>query len=151
MSTDARARIEAHRLLRQSPEPVVVVRDAAVNEQAAAARRQLMKRCIAHVVVFLFAFFLTAGIALVGVLLWVRPDELLHLVLVTLFCSTVFVLLFASARVFLLHEVLDLYPNKEEDPGRGYHWGKSIAYAFLALVVAFLMVALLVNIATAFT
>lgn len=150
---DARARIEAHRLLRKpAPEGAVLRVESARDEVRAregVARKALLQRSLVHFAVFFFAYVFTAGLALVAILLWVRPDALLALVLVGLACSSVFVVVFASARVLMLHHVLNLYPNKEEDPGMHYHIGKSVAYGFLALIVAVLLTGLLVNIASA--
>lgn len=155
MSTDARIRIESHRLMRTAaPDAAVrvsvpnVAREEAARKQA--ERQAFMQRTLVHLGLFVVSFVFTAGVALLGILLWVRPDTLLPLVLVGLFCAAIFVAVFASLRMLLVHRLMDRYPNKEDDPGTNYHVGKSVAYGFVALAVALLLVGLLMNVASAF-
>jgi hypothetical protein len=154
MSSEARARIDAHRLMREPATPVGDARVLHVGahdiERKKAAKRALMQRTFVHIGAFIAAFVFTAGIALLGVLLWVRPDTLLPLVLVSVICSIIFVAVFALIRMLVLHKLMNMYPNEEDDPGVSHHMSKSIAYGLLALVIALLLTGLLVNFASAF-
>jgi hypothetical protein len=107
------------------------------------------RRVIVHIVVFVLSFIFTSGVALLGVLLWVRPDSLISLVFTGVFAGIVFLASFASTRMFVLHNLLHEYPNREEDPGFAHHVTKSIAYAFVALVLAVVIAGVFVNLASA--
>lgn len=103
-----------------------------------------------HVTVFVLAFIFTTGTAVLGVLLWVRPDSFVSLIFVGVFSSTVFVISFAVLRlVSLVHLFPDTYAREtgEEE----HHLAKSIAYGFVALVFAVLLAGLLIRTVTAFT
>jgi hypothetical protein len=154
MTANARAQIDAHRLMRKpTPTPSEARVEYLRSEETkstAQKRKLLITRTLVHVGAFLAAFVFTAGVALLGIVLWVRPDELLPLVLVSVFCALVFVTVFAMVRVVVLHKLMNLYPSKEEDPGMEHHISKSVAYGFLALVLALLITGLLVNFASAF-
>lgn len=151
--SDVRIRIDSHRLMRVDSVPEastsVGVAQQRMSEKGRDARRRFVRRAWVHSAVFILAYLLTAGIGLLGVLLWVRPDDLLALVLVFILGSVVFVASFAGMRMLVLHRIFDEYPNKEEDPGIHHHVGKSIAYAFLALVLAIVLTGLLVHLASA--
>jgi hypothetical protein len=107
------------------------------------------RRAKIHVGIFSVSFVFTTGIFTLGILMWVRPDELLPLVLVALFSGVVFVATFTWLRMFILHKLLDEYPNKEEDPGVEHHLAKSIAYGFVALAFAIALGGIVFKIASA--
>lgn len=86
---------------------------------------------------------------MVFALVWIRPESYRVLVLTSVLCGVMFVSLFASLRMYVLHRMLNEYPDREEDPGSEYHWSKSIVYGFVALVVALLLAGFLVSIASA--
>jgi len=152
-SVEARERIASHPLLRGADESVHTVRIDTTRAERVARTRMLKKkvqrRILVHLFVFLISFIFTSGVALLGVLLWVRPDTPLSLVVTGLFSGGVFVACFASLRMFVLHHFLNEYPNREEDPGTFHHVSKSIAYGFVALVLAVVLVGLFINIASA--
>lgn len=152
-TSDVRIRIDSHRLMRAdaTPEAPTSVRVAQqrMSEQGRDARKRFVRRAWVHGIAFALSYLLTAGVGLLGVLLWVRPDDLLALVLVFILGSVVFVGSFAGMRMLVLHRIFDEYPNKEEDPGMHHHVGKSVAYAFLALVLAIVLTGLLVHLASA--
>ncbi|MBP9760426.1 MAG: hypothetical protein KBD24_03640 [Candidatus Pacebacteria bacterium] len=153
MSNDARLRIDKHRLMRT---PVVSEEDMSiatyrmqVQAREMHAQRRLTRRVLVHLGAFVLAYIFTAGTVLVGVLLWVRPDTLLLLVMLGILASGVFIACFAGVRMLVLHHIFDEYPDKEEDPGMTHHLGKSVAYAFLALIVAVLLTGFLINLSSA--
>lgn len=154
MSTDARIRINEHRLVRAQDAPAHEVRIEArrdiLDTHKRARRRAIHTRSVMHVAVFALAFIFTTGTAVLGVLLWVRPDSFASLVFVGVFSSAVFVVSFAVLRlVSLVHLFPDTHAREtgEEE----HHLAKSIAYGFVALVFAVLLAGLLINVATAFT
>jgi ABC-type Fe3+ transport system permease subunit len=100
---------------------------------------------------FFVSFIFTTGVAVLGVLLWVRPEEIFALVMIGVFSSCVFVLTFAALRMLVLHILLDEYPDKEEDPGMKHHLAKSFIYGFLALVLAVVLTGILAKMAVAQT
>lgn len=107
------------------------------------------RRVVVHVVVFALSFIFTCGVALLGVLLWVKPDSLFSLVITGVCAGIVFVVSFAALRMFVLHSLLHEYPNREDDPGFAHHVSKSIAYAFVALVLAVVCAGIFINLASA--
>jgi len=140
--------------MRGATEPAYVTR---INEKRdddmerkKAVRRRLIRRVWVHIGVFLLSFVFTAGVAVLSILLWVRADDaLLPFILTGVLSAGVFVIAFIALRLFVLHHLLYDYPNKEEDPGFRYHLTKSIAYGFVALVVAVILTGLIINIASA--
>jgi len=151
-STTARERIDAHRLMRggaagtKEQHPIAVAGAA----QRTQARKRTIRRFWVHMGAFVAAYVFTAGVALLGVLLWVQPDTLLPLVELGVLAAVVFVVVFSSLRVVVLHHIFsDEYPNSEEDPGMEHHVAKSVAYGFVALVLAVLITGLLINVASA--
>jgi hypothetical protein len=112
-------------------------------------RERFIRRAKVHAVAFVLAFVFTAGVALLGIVLWVRPDALVALVLVSLFSGLVFVACFAGVRILILHKLTNDYANRDDDPGMHHHLAKSIAYGFVALVLALLIAGLIVNVASA--
>jgi len=153
MGNQARERIDTHRLMQTSdaPDHEVRIREArnAVDARKLEERVRWMRRAKVHVLAFLMAFVFTVGISVLGVLLWVRPESLISLVFVGIFSSLVFVAAFAAVRMLILHRIIDDYPNKEDDPGMQHHFVKSVAYGFVALVVAIVLAGLIINIASA--
>lgn len=152
-STTARARIDAHRLLRKDVPPSSndehPIATVALQEREN-ARKRAIRRLFVHLGAFVAAYVFTAGVALLGVLLWVRPDTLLPLVELGLLAAVVFVVVFSALRVVVLHHIFsDEYPNSEEDPGLEHHVAKSVAYGFVALALALLITGLLINLASA--
>jgi hypothetical protein len=153
--SDVRIRIDSHRLMRadsvsEAPTSVMLIRQQEA-ERSREARKRFVRRAWVHGIAFVLSYLLTAGSALLGILLWVQPDDLLALVLVFILGSAVFVGAFAGIRLLVLHRIFEEYPNKEEDPGIHHHVGKSIAYAFLALVLAIVLTGFLVHLASAFS
>ena len=155
MKEDAHVRIQEHRLMRTAETPLheehAKQHATRIAEYARIQRTRFVRRIVVQVVVFVFSYIFTAGVGLLGILLWVRPDGLLALVLVALVSACVFVASFASIRMLILHTLLNEYPNKEEDPGMRYHLGKSVTYGFVALVFALVLTGLLVTIASRVT
>ena len=153
MSTEARVRIHSHRLMREVPTSDHEVRvDSARREvvgRKVKEKPRWQRRLLVHVSIFIVSFIFTAGLLVLGVLLWVRPDTLLPLLVVGLLSSAVFVISFAGLRMVILHGLFDEYPNKEEDPGFTHHVSKSIVYGFIALVVAIMIAGMLITIASA--
>jgi ABC-type Fe3+ transport system permease subunit len=152
MSIEARNRIESHSLLREEEIPAHTVRvDSArldISLQKQKAKKKVHRRIMVHIVVFIVSFIFTSGVSLLGILLWVRPDTLLALVLVSVFSGAIFVISFASLRMFILHHFLHEYEN-EEDPGTFHHISKSVSYALVALVLAIVLVGMCINVASA--
>jgi hypothetical protein len=120
-----------------------------LSAQKQKTKKKIHRRILVHCVVFTVSFIFTSGVALLGILLWVKPDAFLQLVLVSLFSGIVFVASFASLRMFILHHFLDEYPNNEEDPGKFHHFSKSISYGLVALVLAIVLVGMFINVASA--
>lgn len=150
VSQSARERIDAHRLMRQEPVPPEA-EAAAERHQArrAEARARGVRRLWVHIGAFVAAYVYTAGVALIGILLWVRPDTLLPLVELGILAAVVFVIAFSTIRVVVLHHVFRGEYEAEEDPGMEHHVAKSVAYGFVALALAVLVTGLLVNLASA--
>jgi small-conductance mechanosensitive channel len=155
MSTEARARIDAHPLMRKevaSPHEERVVASRADFEVRKKENAQKWKTVtMVHIAVFVVSFVFTAGLLMLGVLLWVRPDELLSLVLVGLLSSVIFVVLFASLRMYILEHV---FPHVRDDVdasdmSESHVLAKSISYGIVALVFAFVIAMLLVQVASA--
>ena len=123
------------------------------RQELEAKKRALLEKRIrrakVHVVVFTIAFLVSLGVFTLGTLLLIEPDDLVTLVFVSIISSASFVAIFSWLRMYILHTLLDEYPNKEEDPGYTHHLTKSIAYAFVALVIALVLVGILVNVAVA--
>ncbi len=146
-------RINEHPLMRgvssEAAAEVVTGAHSATRATRAAAMRRFLRRAGVHVLVFVGAFLVTSGFALLNILLWVRQDQLVGIIALGAMAALLFVAMFAGLRMLILHKLLDEYPNKEEDPGPARHWGKSIAYGFLALVVATILTGLLLNAAAA--
>lgn len=153
MSVDARARIETHRLMQTTEESSHVVRiDSAhreIEEKKKELSRRWKRRAKVHVGIFVSSFVFSVGVFTLGTLLWVEPDDFLTLVIVAVLSSVVFVVSFAWSRMLILHTFFNDYVNKEEDPGMMHHLSKSIAYGFVALVLALVFSGLIVNIASA--
>jgi Flp pilus assembly protein TadB len=153
MSNEARIRIDSHRLMREEKDNIHEVRiDLARTNLTGHQKKQATKwkrRVVVHVVVFALSFIFTSGVALLGVLLWVKPDSLFSLVITGVVAGVVFIVSFASLRMFVLHSLLHEYQNREEDPGFSHHVSKSIAYAFVALVLAVVVAGVFVNLASA--
>ncbi len=108
-------------------------------------RRTFLRRTMVHTGIFVASFVSTTGVAVLAVLLWVRPDSLVSLVLVGVLAAVVFVSCFATLRMVVLHRLLDEYPDREEDPGVSHHLAKSVAYALVALVIAAVLAGLIVR------
>lgn len=137
-----------------SVEPLILHVDTpqtASTERRIDQRARMVRRMVTHIGVFFVSFIFTTGVAVLSILLWVRPDELFALVLSGLFSSLVFVATFSALRLLVLHRLLDEYPDKEDDPGFSHHTIKSVVYAIIALIIALLVVGLIVNLATAGT
>lgn len=153
MSVDARARIETHRLMQTTGESPHVVRvDSArqeIDEKKKELSRRWKRRAKVHMGIFISSFIFSVGVFTLGTLLWVEPDDFLTLVVVAVSSSFVFVASFAWSRMLILHTFFNDYTNKEEDPGIMHHLSKSIAYGFVALVLALVFSGLIVNIASA--
>jgi len=115
-----------------------------------ARRHSFRVRSVLHAVIFVLAFIFTTGALVLSVLLWVRPGQLLWLVLTGVGASGVFVASFAALRfVTLKHLFPDPVAVQSGEPV--HHWSKSIAYGLVALVVAILAAGLLINVVSAFT
>lgn len=154
MSLEARIKIDSHRLMRTqgndlSHEIRVESARRDVEARKKKERYRWKHRAKVHVFIFAVSFIFSIGIFTLGILLWVKPGDLLPLLLTGLFSSTVFVGSFAWLRMFILHRLFDEYPNKEEDPGMSHHLTKSIAYGFVALVFALVLAGLVINVAQA--
>lgn len=117
--------------------------------RAAKVRARGMRRLWVHVGAFISAYIFTAGVALLGVLLWVRPDTLLPLVELGVVAAVVFVLAFSTIRIVVLHHVFRDEYETEEDPGMEHHVAKSVAYGLVALALAVLVTGLVINLASA--
>lgn len=154
MSTEARIHINSHRLMRDTEAPVYEQRVLGARDSLSALtdkrHARVKRRTFVHALTFIASFIFTTGVAVLCILLWVRPDSLVSLIVTGILSACVFVATFAGLRMHILHSVLDEYPNKEEDPGREHHWGKSIAYGLVALVLALVLAGLLINAASAF-
>lgn len=153
MSEEARMRIDSHRLMqttntRDSGERVDSSR-AEIEKHKVRERSRWIRRARIHAGIFAIAFIFTLGIFTLGILIWVRPEELFSFVMVALFSATIFVSCFTWLRMFILHKLLHEYPNKEEDPGVEHHLAKSIAYGFVALVFAMVLADVIIKIAQA--
>jgi len=135
MTVEARERINAHRLIRQQtlPEGTPSLQS---HGFVGGGRAQLLRRSVIHVVTFILSYIFTAGIGLLCIVLWVRPERPVSVVLAGVLASVVFVLFFTFIRMLTLQRLLDEGGNSEESPGINYHAGKSVAYALLALVLA---------------
>lgn len=155
MSTEARVRIESHRLMRETSDPYHEERVHSARAQVEGRKvnesKRLQRRVQVHLGVFLVSFIFTTGFLVLSVLLWVRPDAFLSIVIISTISGLVFVASFSTLRMFILHTLLDEYPNREEDPGTAHHISKSIAYGFIALVFAVLLAGILIKIASAST
>lgn len=154
MATDARIRIDEHRLVRDSTRPAHDVRiedrRALLDEHHRAGQRSLRMRSVLHVAIFGIAFIFTTGALVLSILLWVRPDRLLLFLVVGLAAGFIFVTSFAALRFLSL---VHLFPDAHarETGEEEHHLTKSIAYGFVALIFAVLLAGLLINRATAFT
>jgi hypothetical protein len=151
MHTDARARIDTHRLMRTA-EPVddrVSSARTELERARVAAREKFKRRLVIYALTFVVAFVFTSGVSLLGLILWVQPDDLLSIVLNGLFAALVFVATFAWIRMHVLHTLLREHEHDEEDPGMHHHWCKSIAYGLVALVLALALVSVLVTVVQA--
>jgi cytochrome b561 len=151
MTTEARLRIDEHRLMRagESPPEVPASGEDAIRAQKRMERTRTMRRVWIHLAIFVVSFMFTAGFGLVSVLLWVSPDGLLALVIIGVAAASVFVATFAGLRIVILHRLMYDYFDKEEDPGMEHHLAKSVAYGFVALVFAMVLVGLLISTASA--
>lgn len=153
MSEKARVRIDSHRLMQGTDINDMDTRVDSAREEIEKHKTkkiaQWKKRARIHLGIFSVSFIFTLGVFTLGILMWVKPDELFALVMVSLFSAVVFVLCFAWLRVFILHKVLKEHENKEDDPGIEHHVAKSITYAFVALVFAIMLGGLIIKIAQA--
>jgi len=155
MTTDARARIDAHHMMRTEVPSAPVVRVDGV--QATQADRALegkllrQRTALLYAVLFIVSFIFTTGFLVLTVLLWVSPDNMLGLVLVALLSGAVFVATFASLRMLVFYHLLQEHLQDEDDPGLGHHVAKSVTYGILAFVAAVVLAGLLMNVADAFT
>lgn len=123
------------------------VRDRIESERRSVDRDQkkLMHLVFMHTLFFVLAFTFTAGASLLGLLLWVTPDNLFAIVLTTLFASVVFVASFAYVRLLAIRiGSLKLRPLEEDEEAHS-HIVTSVVYAFLALVLAVLVVGLIAH------
>ncbi len=153
MSVEARKRIDSHRLMREynkedKIEPVSVQAKAFIDDNLLRKKKEFKKRVWVHVFIFIISFIFTIGFSVLSILLWVKPDAYLSMVIVGIVSSVVFVASFAWLRVFILHKMTETNKN-DEDPGMEHHVSKSIAYAFVALVLAVVIVGFIVNVASA--
>jgi hypothetical protein len=129
--------------------------DSAYREQERrkrAVHEERIRQIFWHTVIFCVTFVFTTGFLALGVLLWVRPEALMVLIIIGIMTSGVFVATFATLRIIVLQR---LYPGpsflEEEDRSQEYHIGTGVAYGFIALVIAFFLAGVLMNVATAFT
>lgn len=153
MSFEARKRIDSHRLMREhnkkgGGEPVSAQAKVFVDDAILRKKKELKKRIWVHVFVFIISFIFTIGFSVLSILLWVKPDAYASIVIVGIVSALVFVTSFAWLRVFILHK-MDDNNKSEDDPGMEHHISKSIAYAFVALVLAVVIVGFIVNVASA--
>jgi len=153
MSAEARARIDSHRLLKEDD---VAVHDARIdsireelNKQKSGEKKRWKKRTFVHMFVFALSFILSTGILVLGTLLFVRPDSPMSQLFMVAIFSVTFIASFSGLRVFILHSMLNDYPSEEEDPGMNHHMPKSIAYGFVGLVLAVVLIGFIVNVASA--
>jgi len=153
MSTEARARIDSHRLMKKDD---VEVHDARIdsireelNKQKGEEKKRWKKRAIVNLFVFVISFILATGILVIGTLIFVRPDNPMSQIFMVGLFSVSFISAFAWLRIFILHTILNDYPTKEEDPGMNHHLPKSIAYGFVGLVIAVVLIGFIVNVASA--
>lgn len=153
MSLEARVRIDSHRLMRNEEEKTHELRVESARFEHEARKKGLVlmkkRRVKIHIGIFTISFLFSLGVFTLGTLLLIEPDDLVMLVFVAIISSVAFVAMFSWLRMFILHTILNEYPNKEEDPGTMHHLSKSIAYGFVALVLALVLVGILVNVALA--
>jgi len=131
-----------------SDEKVKSARKSILEHKVQKANRW-KRRALVHVFVFILSFIIAMGVAVLDILLFVRPDAPLTQLITVLMYAIAFVGSFAGLRMFVLHLLLHEYPNAEDDPGITHHLSKSIAYGFVALVIALVFVSLIVNFAEA--
>ncbi len=153
MSVEARKRIDSHRLMREynkkNEEDLVSVQAVTFTDGSLLMKKkEFKKRMWVHMLVFVVSFVFTIGFSVLSILLWVKPDAYASMVIVGIVSSVVFVASFAWLRVFILHKMTETNKN-EEDLGMEHHVSKSIAYAFVALVLAVVIVGFIVNVASA--
>jgi len=155
MATDARERIDAHHLMRNEEIPPHEVRldDVGTTRAGQVLEKRLMRQraALLYVLLFIVSFIFTTGFMVLTVLLWVSPGGLLGLVFAGLLSAAVFVASFASLRMLVFYHLLQEHKQEEDDPGAHHHVAKSVAYGFVALVAAFVLTGVLMNIADAFT
>ena len=150
----ARVRINNHRLMREEEVPMHVERvdehRKTTDEREARQKRILLERSLLHTVAFLLGFVVAAGVGTLSVLIIVRsPENLAGLVLTGLMASGAFVVTFSFIRVAVLSYASTHFTAPlETEPVTG-HWGKSVTYGFLGLVVAILLAGLIINTALA--
>ncbi len=153
MTAEARTRIDAHRLMRVDDDPQHEERIRAVrnslNERKIANKERWKKRALIHTGVFAISFVFALGVTVLGILFIVRPDVPLTQLFISFVFGAVFVATFAALRMLVLHHFLDDSFEREDDPGVTHHITKSIAYGFVALVFAVLLVGLIINVASA--
>lgn len=155
MRTEARARIDAHPLMRKEEVSYHEVRINSSRSDLDARKKENAKKwktvTLVHLGVFVFSFVFTAGVLVLAILLWVRPDELLPLVLAGAFSALVFVVLFAGLRFFVLEHVVTHLDDTRDYSGatKAHDIAKSVSYGIVALVLAFVIAMLLIKIASA--
>lgn len=112
------------------------------RERKQAARHAFVRRAVVHVVVFCLSFIFTLGASVLAILLWVTPDNLFAVVLVGIVAAAIFVATFTLLRLIVIHALIPDQP-KGDDPGAAHHTGKSVAYAFVGLIFAVLLIGLI--------
>ena len=148
----ARVRIESHRLMRPSSVEVGtgVSESRVVTQERMLQKRILLKeRSKLHVLVFFLSFIFATGTATLLVLVFVKSSEnLLRLVLTGVVSAGAFVAVFAWMRYLLLSHP-NMYTIQADDDE--HHVTKSIAYGFIALVIALVLAGLIITTASAST
>lgn len=151
MVTDARIRIDSHRLMQKAEVPLSNIKVNSARDiiiaQKKLKEKRWKRRAVLHVIIFALSFILSLGVAVLAILLFVRSDAPLTQLLAFIMFAFTFVITFAGQRIFILHYFLVEYPNKDEDPGISHHVSKSIAYGFVALVLAFVIMSLIIKVA----
>lgn len=152
MEEPARIRIANHRLMRSasdSPEGRVSSTYSTVEERKRSRRRVFNARSKLHTFAFLISFVFATGITTLGILFFVRSSEnILRLVLTGVFSGASFVSVFAWLRYVILSHPRIGRAYMDEDENEP-HVSKSIAYGFVALVVALLLAGLIMKTASA--
>jgi hypothetical protein len=153
MTAEARARIDSHRLMQETDVPVHEKKVDSIREDLDKIKKEKSKRwkrrALVHIFAFFISFIVATGVLMLGTLLFVKPDAPLTQLFMAGLFSLTFIASFTALRMFVMHVLINEYPNEDDDPGVSHHLVKSISYGIVALVFAIVVVGLIVNIASA--